>query len=163
MRTPAVTRNLLRTMLVVSAAAGCWAGLARADEDPASCPGCSPPAVTRETADADQVVNITFRDELSQVVDYYFSVDETCSSAGLVQIAVVELPISGHLSQDTSSEQVFFPADNARSACNGRLSQAVRLYYDRGEEFGGTDNFTVKIQYPDGSTSTIKYILAAKR
>jgi transglutaminase-like putative cysteine protease len=93
-------------------------------------------------------------------VDFLYSINPDCSSAGAISIRTVEEPKHGTLTITKGAGFSAFPLDNPRQACNRRRSEGMLIYYRPESGYLGPDSVTLDIIFPNGFSRQQHYAVA---
>ena len=139
----------------------------------ASAPPPTPPqpAQTTQTAPTDQrgpqdqqqriVVTQTGTPQ-KHSIHFFYVVRPDCSSAPPL-IQVVEQPRNGRVSFERGTGPISFPKDNPRSACNGRITNGVAVFYEPDPRFIGLEVITIKVASQEGNTLQRRLLIEVTR
>lgn len=95
----------------------------------------------------------------AQSLDYFYSLDPTCTPRGTVTIRVASQPDEGNITISQDEDYPSYPASNTRSQCNTKKTTVSRITYQSKPGYTGTDEATIEVLFPDGSYRKIDYTI----
>jgi hypothetical protein len=90
-------------------------------------------------------------------VEFLYSIQPDCSSAGQTTVRIVEQPQHGEVKVENGQDFTSFPKENQRYECNLHKSDGTLVFYSPAPEFTGKDSITLDIIFPLGQTSKRHY------
>jgi hypothetical protein len=100
--------------------------------------------------------------ELRVRLDFLYSIEPNCASAGQTTVRVVAQPQHGTLALENGQGFTNFPKDNQRYECNTRRSDGTLVFYKPDSDFSGGDSAALYVIYPNGAAQTRHYSIAVK-
>jgi hypothetical protein len=85
-----------------------------------------------------------------------------CSSGPLPDLRVIAAPKNGAYRTEETSVAAERPANNSRAACNGKPVNAVAVYYKPTDEFAGSDEMVIDVDYHDGNVRRFVYAITVR-
>lgn len=95
-------------------------------------------------------------------LDFIYSINPDCSSAGLASVRAIEQPQNGKVTIENATGFSNFPPENQRYECNKRKSEGVAVIYRPNPGFAGTDSLTLDIIFSSGFESKRHFSLEVK-
>jgi hypothetical protein len=95
-------------------------------------------------------------------LDFLYSIQPDCSSAGQTTVRILEKPQHGTLTVENGQEFTNFPKENQRYECNVRRSDGTVVFFDPEPEFFGKDSVALDVIYPLGQLSKRHYSIEVK-
>ena len=92
-------------------------------------------------------------------LDFIYSLNPDCSSAGFATVRVLEQPKHGKITIDNGTGFSNFPQQNVRFECNKRRSDGVVLTYQPEAGFTGPDSINIDTIYANGSSQQRRYAI----
>jgi hypothetical protein len=89
-------------------------------------------------------------------------VNMDCTSGPLPDVRVVTPPASGELRFDQIKYAVYRKKDNSRSHCNGKIVDAVGVFYRSKPDFAGADKVVVDVDFRDGNVRRFVYSIEVR-
>jgi hypothetical protein len=100
--------------------------------------------------------------ELRLRLDFLYSIQPDCSSAGTTTVRIIEQPQHGTLAIETGQGYTSFPKDNQRYDCNTRRSDGTLVFYEPGSGYTGADSVILYVLYPLGAAQTRHYAVEVR-
>jgi Domain of Unknown Function with PDB structure (DUF3857)/Transglutaminase-like superfamily len=90
-------------------------------------------------------------------VEFLYSIQPDCSSAGQTTVRVLEKPQHGAVTVENGQDFTSFPKENQRYECNTHKADGTLVFYRPEPEFIGKDSITLDIIYPLGQSTKRHY------
>jgi hypothetical protein len=90
-------------------------------------------------------------------LDYFYSLNEQCTSLGMPEIVLSGAPQKGTFSARAGHDYPKFSSDSAYHACNTKLVPAAQFYYQSNPGYVGEDTVSVALTFPDGGKREMNY------
>jgi hypothetical protein len=99
-----------------------------------------------------------------ETVGYYYFVNPDCTSGGMPVVTITQAVSHGSLLiQNDAKHYSAFPSTNQRYECNKRKNPSAGVVYTSEKAFVGTDGFSVKVVFPDGSTRSEHFVVSVEQ
>jgi hypothetical protein len=98
----------------------------------------------------------------SQKIDFMYSVNPDCSSAGYPTVHVIKPPAHGTMAADQGDGYSSFGKDNQRYECNRAKSPGILVHYRSDAGFTGADSAAVETIFPSGNVRSTTYNISVK-
>lgn len=95
-------------------------------------------------------------------LDFLYDLQPDCSSAGKLEVRVLEQPRHGTLSIENGQALTDFPQDDRRAACNARQSDGTLVFYQPSADYRGTDSITLAVTLPAAGDLKRHYAIDVK-
>jgi hypothetical protein len=95
-------------------------------------------------------------------VEFLYSIQPDCSSAGQTHVRILEAPQHGTLTVENGQGFTNFPRDNQRYDCNTRRSDGTLVFYEPEAGFSGKDSVTLDVIFPMGQSSKRHYAIEVR-
>jgi len=81
-------------------------------------------------------------------LDFLYDLQPDCSSAGKLEVRVLEQPQHGTLAIENGQAFTGFPQDDKRAGCNAHQSDGMLVFYQPGADYRGADSITLSVTSP---------------
>ena len=95
-------------------------------------------------------------------LDFLYDLQPDCSSAGKLEVRILEQPRHGTLSIENGRALTDFPQDDRRAACNARQSDGTLVFYQPSADYRGADSITLSVTLPAAGDLKRHYAIDVK-
>ena len=95
-------------------------------------------------------------------IEFLYWLEPDCSTPELPAVRVIEQPKNGTLAIESGMGFSNYPQSNLRFECNKRKSDGISVMYQSNARYTGPDSTTVEIIWPNGQSTTRRFLLDVK-
>jgi len=97
-----------------------------------------------------------------QRLDFFYSANDDCSSAGQTVVQVTTLPANGKAEIKFAKDYPAYPDTNPHKSCNKTALDTTQIWYTPNPGFIGTDSLKVTATFPAGAPTDFTYPIVVK-
>jgi len=97
-----------------------------------------------------------------QKLDFFYSVNEDCTSVGKTLVQVTAQPANGKVEIRYGKDYPVYREDSPRKACNKILVESTQVWYAPNPGFLGTDGMKIVASFPAGPPKEFTYQVVVK-
>lgn len=107
-------------------------------------------------------VALAVHNNTTQRLDYFYSANDDCTSAGQTVVQVTALPANGKAEVKFAKDYPAYPDNNPHKTCNKTQLDTTQIWYTPNAGFVGTDSLKVTATFPSGPPKDFTYPIVVK-
>jgi hypothetical protein len=125
-------------------------------------PGIVTPTVANKTATSTFTLSRGVLSGRAQKLDFMYSVNPDCSTAGYPTVHVIKPPAHGMAMVEQGDDYTSFDKNNQRYECNLHRSPGTLVRYRSDAGFSGEDAVAIETIFPSGNVKSTRYDITVK-